>query len=327
MEVEDEIQWIRKAGEANISRFSLLAPLEELYDNPYGEKDSRYLMYKIGSMLSGEKSRKYEFLIEFDTYLPSQGIYFGCKSITLPGWDHKEEILKADRDWKEIKDLVVRRLNNVFIHKDFTSRFKVTDNANNNTYWPFWISLHEDEDIWNVGVRALDIIRQSFKGVSGENWEFDTSLGKEIYYKEEFNSTDTAFTHKAFEMLQTNIKRNVKQSLTKNLLGKDEIYWKRFLYFLDKATDEGMLIQNDGYEKAWQMNERFKDTDFTAFIKVLFDNIGKTTEVVGFKIPWSNLIRVFMRADETPYKIQVKTLNVKEEKLRYWEDILSRKFK
>ena len=326
MEVEDQIEWIRKAGETHISRFSRLAPLEETEGELAGEKDPRYLMYKIGSMTSGEKSRKYEFLIEYDTYLPSQGIYFGCKSITLPGGDHKEEILKADRDWMEIKDLAARRLNNVFVNKDFSSRFKVTDNANNNTYWPFWISLHEDEDVWNVGVRALDIIRQAFKGVSGDNWEFDISSGEKIYYKDDCNSTETAFTDKAFEMLQTNIKRNVKQCLTKNLRGRDDLFLDRFLYFLEKATEKGFLIRNYGYEKAWQLNERFKDTDFTAFSKVLFNFIGQATEVVGFKIPWSNLIRVFMRADETPYKIQVKTLNVKEEKLRYWEDLLGCEF-
>lgn len=321
MEVEEQIEWIRRAGEVNISRFSHLAPLEELEGELQGEKDSRYLMYKIGSMISDDKSRKYEFLIEYDTFNPSQGIYFGCKSVTLPGWNHKEVILKADRDWRDIKDLVARRLNNVFITKDFTLRFKVTDNAHNNTYWPFWISLHEDEDIWNFGVRALDVIRKSYKGVSRDKWEFEFTPGKEFYDREEFDSTETAFTNRAFETLQTNVKRNVKQCLTKKLSGMEEKYWERFLYYLEQASRKGVLHRNEGYEKSWHLDERFKDTDFTAFIKVLFNQIGKDTEIVGFKIPWSNLIRIFMHYDETPYKIQIKTLNIKEEKLKSWENL------
>ena len=38
-------------------------------------------------------------------------------------------------------------LKNTFPGKFFTHRFKPTNNANNHTYWPFWITLHEDEDI------------------------------------------------------------------------------------------------------------------------------------------------------------------------------------
>lgn len=320
MEVEEQIEWIRKAGEVHISRFSRLSPLKELEGELHGVKDPRYLMYKIGSMSSGNKSRKYEFLIEYDTYNPSQGIYFGCKSITLTGFNHGDVILNAVLDWEKIKSKVARRLNNVFITKDFTSRFKVTDNAHNNTYWPFWISLHEDEDIVEVGLRALDIIRQSYKELSGDDWEIKDISVIEFHNCNVLNPIETAFTHKAFETLKTNLKRNAKQCLTNHVKGTEEKYWERFLFFIEKSIENGILHRNKFYQQAWMVDARLKDTDFSAFVRALFNQIGKNLKVEGCKIPWNNLIKIFMHSDETPYKIQVKTLNVKEEKLKYWDE-------
>lgn len=69
-----------------------------------------------------------------------------------------------NEEWKDIRYYVTAVLENTFPGKSFTHRFKPTNNANNHTYWPFWITLHEDEDIVEVGARAVRLIRSIYEG-------------------------------------------------------------------------------------------------------------------------------------------------------------------
>ena len=52
---------------------------------------------------------------------------------------------------------------NTFPGKSFTHHFEPTNNANNHTYWPFWITLHKDEDIVEVGTRAVRLIKSVYE--------------------------------------------------------------------------------------------------------------------------------------------------------------------
>lgn len=160
--------WRNHLSRHHISRMLRLAPLDRLMGDVNGVRDSRYLMFHVETILSPNGTRRYEFLIEYDIYNPSQGIYFGCRSVTMSDHNHTEEILRAYDDWQLIRPHVVLRLNNIFIDKDFSHRFQDTDNANDNTFWPFWISLYEDEDPQALAVRVLLNIatayRQLFEG-------------------------------------------------------------------------------------------------------------------------------------------------------------------
>ncbi len=46
-----------------------------------------HLMYKVDTLYSKDGHRAYEFLLEYDVYEPTVGIYYGCKGLTLPGFD------------------------------------------------------------------------------------------------------------------------------------------------------------------------------------------------------------------------------------------------
>lgn len=52
---------------------------------------------------------------------------------------------------------------NTFPGKSFTHHFEPTNNANNHTYWSFWITLHKDEDIVEVGTRAVRLIKSVYE--------------------------------------------------------------------------------------------------------------------------------------------------------------------
>ncbi|MDE6769537.1 MAG: hypothetical protein K2J78_07425, partial [Muribaculaceae bacterium] len=204
----DKYYWVNKASEHHIRRMLTLAPADSLKGDLMGVATPQYMMYRTEVLTSADGNRRYEFLIEYDIYNPSQGIYFGCKSITLPGHDHQEEITKAMEDWRMALPHVLQRLNNVFVDKDFTYRFKDTDNDNDNTFWPFWITLYEDEDPREIGVRALSVIagvyRQLLEGTLPDLPQSSVAEEKQITVR-------TAFTEDAYLRLSDTVKRAIKR--------------------------------------------------------------------------------------------------------------------
>lgn len=128
-----------------------------------------HIMYKLKVGDNGETfikskdgKRAYEFLIEFDTKDPEYGIYYGCRALVIDG-NQEEEINKLQKEWINIRKELTEVLNNTFINKDFTHRFRMTNNVNNKTFWPFWIALYDDEDITDVAILALKIIYKVYK--------------------------------------------------------------------------------------------------------------------------------------------------------------------
>lgn len=129
----------------------------------HGNKAPHHMMYKLETLYSKDGCRGYEFLIEYDVYEPVVGIYYGCKGLILDEND-KDGMAMFNEEWEDIRYYVTAVLENTFPGKFFTHRFKPTNNANNHTYWPFWITLHEDEDIVEVGARAVRLIRSVYEG-------------------------------------------------------------------------------------------------------------------------------------------------------------------
>lgn len=149
----DKYYWTNRASVHHIGRLRALAELTASPEQILASGTPRYITHTVATLLSADGHRSYEFLIEYDIYNPSQGIYFGCKSTTLPNYDHKSETANALSDWQLARPFVTLRLNNVFVVKDFTYRYKDTDNDADLTFWPFWISLYEDESPVDVAVR------------------------------------------------------------------------------------------------------------------------------------------------------------------------------
>lgn len=142
-----------------------------IIDNSFnGVKANHHIMYKcIVNEKSGETLLMtsdgcigYEFLVEFDKLDPAYGIYYGCRGHIKAG-DQKSGIKRIEDDWENLKVEVTAVLNNTFVDKDFSKRFQPTNNANNKTYWPFWISLGADENVIEVAARATKLICNIYK--------------------------------------------------------------------------------------------------------------------------------------------------------------------
>ena len=62
-----------------------------------------------------------------------------------------------------IKEKASEVLNKVFVSKKFNEQsFRKTNNANENTYWPFWIALSDEEDIWTIAAQATKLIANTY---------------------------------------------------------------------------------------------------------------------------------------------------------------------
>ena len=323
---ERKYYWTNRASQHNIDRLrSLITDLPEskqilLTGNP------RYITYVVDQMESKNGHRIYQFLIEYDIYNPSQGIYFGCKSLTKKGHHHHNECEKALCEWIQIREEMTKRLNNVFVDKDFSYRFRETDNASDNTFWPFWISLNEDESPMDVGVRALRIIARVYSDYANGRI---TNINSPDQSASKLLEVRTAFTNEAFERLMIKVEESVK-NVSSSDNGKISGEEGRHLLqtFFTKAEATGLLEKSPNYEKAWRMQENISDVEFKALMKALFAKIGELLVGKGIRVPWGDVTRVMMRNNETAYKEQVKTLNVQmdvEKKYtRIIDDILTK---
>lgn len=149
-------------------------------DSFLGNPAERHIMYKLGKpLISRDGKRAYEFLIEFDVNDPSIGIYYGVKGLILEGnlQDQIEMFMKefyglSMEDYIQGRDpyhaeslqiIISKYLNATFPDKDFLQRFRFTDNANDNTFWPFWIAADPEEDIIWETARVVSIIKRIYK--------------------------------------------------------------------------------------------------------------------------------------------------------------------
>lgn len=321
---EDKYYWIKKASQPHIQRMMELECADIDKGVLIGSHATRYLIFNYDEVISADGHRKYEFIIEYDSYIPSQGIYFGCRSTTLDGFNHLEEIKSAADDWQRIMPEVVKRLNNVFVDKDFSSRFKVTDNVNHGTFWPFWISLHEDEDIREIAVRALKIIATAFKDYIAQKG-FITEQKKISDFKKSNNPVHTAFTEEAFRRLEQTWRKNIKTACrNENSDNLQDTGWNIFIEILDTLTQQNIFNKIGYYEKGWALAEDLGDVDFKAIILAIFEIIEEKLGIRNIKIPWNSCIDIFMRGNGSPFKIQVKTLFLKADRYEKWQKYIKK---
>jgi len=265
-----------------------------------------HYMYRVDTLYNPDGYRFYEFLIEYNVKKPAEGIYYGCRGMTKEGFDHDHAVKLFQQEWKEIKERLCQVLNNIFPEKDFSERFKDTDNANTNTYWLFWISLYEDEDIKEVGLVATKIIRDIFKYyLNDRDWFKDHQLPKSEPKK---IVPKTAFYNKNFEALLEEVKN---KEMFKNLLLRFE--------------EEGWIEVSPFYEKAWIFKgtgEHRQNVDFIQIIKILQEK--------GFflkkNIPWTLIQATFLNSDgyasENLRQQSIQTIKGETEK--FWKNKLDR---
>ena len=234
-------------------------------------------------MFSKDGHRGYEFLVEYDKLDTPTGIYYGVKGLILKG-DIDTEIAKFDEEWNEIINEVLYVLNNTFPEKDYTHRFKPTNNANDNTYWPFWISLYEDEDIINVAARATIIIRNIYQKY----------LNGSVFTKHEIEPkhlvTKTAFTIDAYTEFISSLKTN------------DNV--KAFKRFMEYLSANNLIERNETYERCWTV--KMQNVDFAFLWAAFCEYIGIKKKEDKAPVPWQNVIKIFVNKDGETYKDNLK---------------------
>lgn len=288
---------------------------------------STHIMYKItkdGEVLKirpKDKKYYYEFLIEFDTKDFGYGIYYGCKAVIDNDVDRKteefkniiNEIDKATEQYKQSETVhgkntddkytIELALNRSF-NMDASNKwaFIPTNNYNDNIYWPFWIKLHEEDDI-EFAVHAIKIIANFYSvklTVTGERLFDDYSFVVDEKLLDETNvDAKTVFPNYTFNKYIQIIKKLKKElgskkmyeNYKKNEVALKKEYYKKsfkiYIDFLHKLELEGKYIERDKYlEFGWKINEIYK---FSQAYAHLFNEMGflVINEKEKIQIPWS----------------------------------------
>ena len=229
-----------------------------------------------------------------------------------------------------------RVLNNTFLDKDFSYRFKFTDNANDGTYWLFWITLNKEEDIYDVGVKATTIIRNVFKRyLDGEEFSNVAASEKQsekeciCFTNETYNALldemkyyDTkkvciCFTNETFQGLLDNMKyyHFGGKIEDKEKSKKAQELFKRFL---EKAQQERIMIKDPSYECAYKVlhaidKEECSNADFVRMMYAFFDYLYskelfyKKENQKYINLPWEDLRKVFLDKDGNAFPESIKT--------------------
>lgn len=281
-----------------------------------------HMAYKMEPLFSEGNERMYEFLIEYHTKKPSEGIYYGCRGVTLDGYNHGEQIKQFRKDWDIVRPELCAILNNTYPNKDFTLRFRLTDNANDQTYWLFWIQLYEDEDIVEVGYHATETIRNVFK-------RYIDNQGAD-FRKEKERATDKgtclspsdkrAFTNETYQQLLSSIK--AKGFTSKETPAKTKECQDMFEKFIRGAINQRILEYDHNYERAYKYLGSENKVDFAFLIYMFFvymcdkGILIKDNNKENISVPWTSLIKVFLDSQGDAFQETIKTQahNTKEYK-------------
>lgn len=270
--------------------------LNELRGYVPGRDLPNHLMYRLEPILSPDGHRTYEFLIECHTKVPAEGIYYGVRGLTNEGYDPETELRQFRQDWETVEAEVCTVLNNIFTNKDFSHRFKMTDNYNTNAYWLTWISLTEDEDIREVGLCATRYIRSVFAQYLSGKPVTRTEMPKKPIMG-------------AMAFMNTNWEELLKHTKAP----------KAFERFIRAAEEQGWITPAPIYEKGWiwQGEEGHRRVvDFIAllhqFKAILFSK----------NVPWAMLESLFLDTDGLAMKnLRVMSAEIAHKnKTDFWEE-------
>ena len=297
-DLNKETQLYKKLYKRYVDHF--INEMERLESEPDFVRDDSYngvyathhIMYKLRCddsgrtcLLSADGHRAYEFLIEFDVKDAAYGIYYGCRALILDG-DQEKEIDVLTSEWNAIREEVRFVLNSTFENINFMpERFQPTNNANNKTYWTFWITLYPEEDILKVGALAVKLI----KGVY-ENFLTTGSPG--VYNaraKATIDTGKTRYTKDAYLGVLHDIKTPGKRKI--------------FEQFLSRGVETGLLEKDNRFELCWKVKDSSMSNDLFSFV------IAESCSQMGFikgentqneQIPWALFIPIMLSPSGGP---------------------------
>lgn len=260
-------------------------------DRFYGHDDDKHIQYKykVGKkgetfIYSRDRHRAYEFLIEFDKVDTAYGIYYGCRGYICEG-DLRDEIEVMNQEWASLKGEVCRILNNTFVDKDFSRRFKPTNNAWDRTYWPFWITLENDEDIIGVAARATRLIGNVYRKYFSKS----AICYKPVPMKSKNTALRTAFTLEQYKNVLDEVKINY------GVEGK-----RSFKSFIEKGQKKKhkLFHRDDSYEFALRFEENWTNLGVAALIGRFCVDHDITNPVNNKNvIPWDLFDTLFLSAE------------------------------
>lgn len=253
-----------------------------------------HMAYKLEPLYSKDGHRMYEFLIEYELARPEVGIYYGCRSITLAGYIHEKENEVCDQEWRTIQAELCTILNNTFPLKDFSDRCLLTNNGEDETYWPFWMRLNENEDIREVALRAIRIIRSVYERlINGEIFEEKPILRKKSTDRVQFTINDYNELIKQIKYAEGGTAAEKRQ--------RTQEARKMFKLFIEEVCHQRLMTKNNSYECAWQFLITHVDAARMMLAwfqymdeQLLFHPASTTYEL---KVPWAQIARVFLNCD------------------------------
>lgn len=252
-----------------------------LHDAPY----DHYYVYMLDSIvLPDHPWMRYDFMIEYDLREPNVGIYYGCRCVSE--WESEHpfdlDIALANRHWNEVRGEVIRVLKATFPDKDFSQEiYDDTDNANDFTYWPFWLRLQPADDIKEIGVGALRLVRNVYADYL--NLPTTDKRSQDLSYI--YQRVKTRFTYKNYSNLIKRVASAVKT---------DEDTASEFLKnFIAVCEKKGWLYKDPTLECAYRFKSCFELNQSSgcafliySFMKYLNEKIKKSIEYPN--IPWES---------------------------------------
>ena len=267
-------------------------------DDTYnGIKDPCYIMYKLKPI--EHNGLVYEFLVEYQKHDPNTGIYYGCKVSNRNIMEHFENgnidmanqlthkmVDCADKEWKTyLRDATALVLSNSYPDKKFNLRVCHTENANDGTYWPFWIRLNEEEDVVYVAANAIKLIKNIYLTHFSDHGllpygyaETDDTSSKHVGRKK--NSSNTRyFSDAAYEECR------ILHSIDKNTSFLDEI-------IRELCSNKTISRCKDIYECAYIINEELSILDFCKEL----DKLRTKQNGEKLTLKWTALEKIFLTA-------------------------------
>ena len=278
-----------------------------------GIEKNDLLMYHVDVLHSHDGHRAYEFLIEYCTNDPSVGIYYGCRGFTKKQYSHAKEIQQFRREFAELKDELIQKLNRKFLGKDFTYRLLPTDNTDSKTYWLFWIQLQPDEDINGVALTATTLIRDIFAKHLG--------IAPNSSQESEKQSPAISF---------------YDQLLRKCVSPSAYDHSQMFATIIRYLEADGIIVREVGETNVWRfMGAPKHDTkaDFARLMHIIFTKYIHPKELRvdnNMKlVPWTQIRTVFIGKEGSAFKDEIRTQyqRVNESKEIFWNEMISKYLK
>jgi hypothetical protein len=271
------------------------------------------LMYHVDVLHSHDGHRAYEFLIEYCTNDPSVGIYYGCRGFTKKQYSHTKEIQQFRREFAELKDELIQKLNRKFLGKDFTYRLLPTDNTDSKTYWLFWIQLQPDEDINGVALTATTLIRDIFA----------KHLGITPNSSQESEKQSPAIS-------------SYDQLLRKCVSPSAYDHSQMFATIIRYLEADGIIVREVGETNVWRFMGAPKhatNADFSCLMHIIFTKYIHPEELRvdnNMKlVPWTQIRTVFIGKEGSAFKDEIRTQyqRVNESKEIFWNEMISKYLK